>query len=63
MIDRISSGSIQKWNREHPDKLVAAGDIIMQVNDVKGTEAEVAKMLTHANNGEETKLSIFCFSR
>jgi len=63
VIDDIKSGSIQKWNKEHPDKLVAVGDIISAVNGVKGTQAEVVKMLADAKNQGETKLLIFCFSR
>jgi len=63
VIDAIKSGSIQKWNKEYPDKLVAVGDIISAVNGVKGTQAEVVKMLAHAKNQGETKLLIFCFSR
>jgi len=63
VIDAIKSGSIQKWNKDNPDKLIVAGDIISAVNGVKGTQAEVVKMLADAKNQGETKLLIFCFSR
>jgi len=44
----MPSGSIQKWNEEHPDKCVSIGDVILGVDGVKGTASEVQNMLKGA---------------
>merc|ERR1712137_768957 len=51
-------GSIKQWNGEFPDRQVSAGDIIREVNGVKGSETEVATMLAKGQN-EEKDLLIF----
>merc|ERR1712007_94326 len=51
-------GSIEKWNEEFPDMPVSIGDIVREVNGVKGSAAEVKKMLENDLN-EEKDLLVF----
>merc|ERR1712007_226163 len=54
------TGSIEEWNKEFPEMPVCVGDIIREVNGVKGSAAEVQKML--ANDPDiEKELQIFHF--
>eukprot|EP00929_Paragymnodinium_shiwhaense_P023130 TRINITY_DN14564_c0_g1_i3.p1 TRINITY_DN14564_c0_g1~~TRINITY_DN14564_c0_g1_i3.p1 ORF type:complete len:154 (+),score=53.67 TRINITY_DN14564_c0_g1_i3:71-532(+) len=35
LIEQISSGLVEEWNKEHPEKQVMVGDRIFEVNGVK----------------------------
>merc|ERR1712007_68856 len=54
----FSVGSIQQWNKEFPDRQVSAGDVVREVNGVKGSAIEVQKMLEN-NPDEEKELLVF----
>merc|ERR1719152_952760 len=62
------TGSIVEWNREHPEMPVSIGDIVREVNGVKGSAIEVQKMLANAQDQEndtdkEKELLIFHFAQ
>merc|ERR1719240_891206 len=50
--------SIQQWNKEFPDRQVSAGDVVREVNGVKGSAGEVLKMLAN-DPDEEKELLVF----
>merc|ERR1719454_190018 len=54
------TGSIEKWNEEFPDMPVSIGDIVREVDGVKGSAVEVQNMLANAPD-EEKELLIFHF--
>jgi len=54
------TGSIEEWNEEFPDMPVSIGDIVREVNGVKGSAAEVQNMLAN-DPDEEKELLIFHF--
>jgi len=39
------AGSIKKWNEKFPDMQVSVGDVLREVNGVKGSECGVQTML------------------
>jgi len=54
------AGSIQKWNQEFPDMKVSVGDIVREVDGVKGSALEVQKMLAN-DPDKEKELLVFRF--
>merc|ERR1712137_1279973 len=54
------TGSIEKWNEEFPDMLVSIGDIVREVDGIKGSAAEVQRMLANEPD-EEKELLVFHF--
>merc|ERR1712007_237350 len=50
-------GSIWKWNMDHPDQIVSVCDIVLAVDGVKGTAAEIFDMLSN-DRSEEKELLI-----
>mmetsp|Transcript_74093 Transcript_74093/g.176487 ORF Transcript_74093/g.176487 Transcript_74093/m.176487 type:complete len:388 (+) Transcript_74093:125-1288(+) len=46
-VKKIERGLIEDWNNKNPNLSVQVGDIIVQVNDVKGDAREVDRELQH----------------
>jgi len=51
-------GSIRQWNEEFPDMQVSVGDVLREVNGVKGSACGVKRMLT-MNPDEEKRILVF----
>jgi len=52
------TGSIRQWNNKFPDRRVSVGDVVREVNGVKGSAVEVRRMLTD-DPDEEKELLVF----
>lgn len=49
-ITKIKEGLVLKWNQSNPSQVVQAGDVIMEINGIKGD----AKMLLEAVKNNST---------
>jgi len=49
LIDAVTGGLVDEWNRHHPDRQVKAGDHIVEVNGVSGNAQAVFKECKFAN--------------
>merc|ERR1712007_307439 len=54
-------GSIEQWNEENPDLRVSVGDVVREVNMVKGSLLEVKNMLAK-DPDEEKELLVFHYA-
>mmetsp|Transcript_32533 Transcript_32533/g.95203 ORF Transcript_32533/g.95203 Transcript_32533/m.95203 type:complete len:140 (-) Transcript_32533:122-541(-) len=57
-VKRISSGLVQKWNEQHPDRAVRPDDLIVEVNGTRGggpeaPAGEAHLPLLHAIQGSQ----------
>lgn len=48
----LPSGSIQKWNEEHPDEMVSSGDIVISVDGVLSSAVEMKNYLQGCKDAE-----------
>jgi len=53
VVSNVYAGSIEHWNEENPDMRVSIGDVVREVNGVKGSAVEVEKMLLNDPNNEK----------
>merc|ERR1712137_142704 len=59
VVSKISQeGSIGQWNEEFPSRRVSIGDVLLEVNGVKGSASEVQTMLAH-DPDEEKEILVF----
>merc|ERR1712137_582620 len=56
-------GSIAEWNEEFPDAQVSVGDVVREVNGVKGSASEVKTMLAKDPDDEKDLLVFHYLAR
>lgn len=52
LVDAVTGGLVEEWNRLHPDLQVRAGDQIVEVNGISGDAQAIFKECRHAQHLE-----------